>query len=193
MRDATASREWQPDTSTLATWNLLGLGLAIVGGIAFMALYAATHGGEASVSFSGGEALRALLVTLVLIAALMVLHEWVHGLAMRSFGARPSYGIGVAGRVVPYAYCTAPGHLFDKRQFLTVTLAPGVMLTAICMAGIMLPFGGWLVLPAAVHLGGCIGDVWVSAKVARMPGDMRFEDTITGVRFHPSGAGMSHV
>ena len=171
------------------SWNLLGLGLVIVGIVAFTQVYASTRQGYAAFSISGGALLWAMLITLLLVGSLMVLHEWIHGLAMRNFGARPSYGMDVAGRVVPYAYCTAPGHRFDKRQFLIVTLAPSVVISGMCAVGTMLPFGGWLVLPAAVHLGGCIGDFWVSGMIARKPSDMRFEDTVTGVRFHHSLTG----
>lgn len=186
MDDATTSQEWQPGQGVIIAWNIFGLGLLIVGIMAFSALYASTHDGESGFAFTGVEALGAILVTLLLIIALVILHEWLHGQSMRRFGATPHYGVGMATRIMPYFFCTARGHRFEKRQFLIVTLAPSVIISALCALAITLPIGGWLVLPAAVHLGGCIGDFWITGFVASKSGHMRFEDTITGVRFHRS-------
>lgn len=179
-----ASWEWQPNGRTLLAWNALGLGLVLVGISAFTGLYSLRREDDANFAFSGMGALLAFLLTLLLIAVLMLLHEWIHGLVMRRFGAHPTFGRGVAAGAMPYLYCTAKGHLFSKWQFLIVALAPSVVISAVCALAIMLPSGGWLVVPAAVHLGGCIGDFWVSGIVAQKPDDMRFDDTITGVRFH---------
>jgi hypothetical protein len=45
-------------------------------------------------------------------------------------------------------------------------------------------WGGWLVLPAAFHLSGCIGDFAMVAMVARQPRNTTIEDLPNGVRFH---------
>ena len=39
----------------------------------------------------------------------LVLHELVHGFAMRWYGAQPRYGVGVAAWFLPYAYATLQG------------------------------------------------------------------------------------
>ena len=43
---------------------------------------------------------------------------------MRALGARPEYGVGVIGNVMPYLYCTAPGYRFRKSAYVSVALAP---------------------------------------------------------------------
>ena len=99
------------------------MGPVIVGVVAFTQPYASTHGGNAGFSLSGGAALGAMLVTLLLGAMLMVLHELIPGVMMQRFGARRTYEIGVAGRVVPYACCTTHPHRFEKRQVLSGMVA----------------------------------------------------------------------
>ncbi|MEJ7902476.1 MAG: DUF3267 domain-containing protein, partial [Thermomicrobiales bacterium] len=86
---------------------------------------------------------------------LMVVHELIHGLVITLFGTTPSYGAMMMGKLVPVFFCTAPGVTFTRRQFAVIALAPSVVIT---LLGVMLmafvPRGGWLVVPAAVHLAG---------------------------------------
>jgi hypothetical protein len=46
----------------------------------------------------------------------------------------------------------------------------------------MLPIGGYLVLPFAMHLAGCIGDVTIAWHVLRGPSDVLCEDLRDGLR-----------
>ncbi len=184
-KDMSSTWEWQPGKIVVAVWNVLALVLVVIGLIGFSSLYASARDTAASVEVAGAEALVALVVTVLLIALLMVLHEWVHGRAMKAFGGEPQYGAGMMHRIVPYFSCTAPGHRFTKWQFLVIGLAPCIVLTVPCLLAIaFLPMGGWLIIPAAVHLGGCIGDFWMSGKVLAQGGDLLFEDCTTGIRFH---------
>lgn len=187
-KDTTSSgqtEDWTPGTSTMMAWNVAGIVLAIGGLWLFLALYAVTHGGYGEFEIGGGDILRALGITTLLVVVMFVTHELVHGLAMKRFGGQPTYGAGVLARFMPYFYCTARGHRFTKRQFLVVSLSPAVVLNAFFIAAILwLPGGGWLILPAALHLGGCIGDFWMAGLLTRKPDDMLFEDMVTGIRFH---------
>jgi hypothetical protein len=76
-----------------------------------------------------------------------------------------------------------------------VALAPALLIS---VAGGLLvalaPFGGWLVVPLGLHLGGAVGDLWVTALVARQPRGTLVEDRKSGVAFfspvkppHPRG------
>ena len=177
--------EWTPGPSIMMAWNVAGILLSIGGLWLFLALYAVTHGGSGEFEFSGGDILGALGITTVLVAIMFAAHELMHGLAMKRYGAQPTYGGGILARILPYFYCTARGHRFTKRQFLVVSLAPAVVLNAFFTVAIFwMPGGGWLILPAALHLGGCIGDFWMVGVLMRKPDDMRFEDMVTGIRFH---------
>lgn len=162
-------------------WTVLGTALMVLGTILFTVIYAATHGGEAG----GVIGPLGIAITMLLVLALLVLHEWIHGLAMRRYDARPEYGAGVLNKFLPYFYCTAPSHEFTRAQFAVVSAAPMVIISlvgALCVA--FAPFGGWLVVPLGAHLGGCIGDLWFLGILSRHPRGTLLEDLKTGVRFH---------
>ena len=164
--------------------NLLGL-LVTVAGLAGYATLAAVRHPSGSVVFAGWEWLVGLLALVAAIGVLLVLHEGTHALAMLRTGARPSFGVGMAGGILPYAYTTARGHLFSPLEYVAVALAPSLVLIPVTVALVgWAPYGGWLVLPAAIHLGGCIGDWWLVALAARQPSGSRFEDLEDGLRVH---------
>lgn len=180
------TEDWEPERRVLILWTVLSGALTLVGVALFAAAYAVPHGVDtATVELSGLEAVTAPLITAAFVAILVSLHEWLHGLAMSRYGARPEYGFGVWHRFLPYFYCTAPGYKFTRRQFAVVSAAPAVaisLLGAFCVA--LVPQGGWLVAPLGFHLGGCIGDFWFLGMIARQPRGTLLEDTRTGVRFH---------
>lgn len=176
--------EWHPDRATLATWNVLALALLVVGLVTFGVTWAMATGGG-SFSFEGANLLLAVIATVTLTLLLMALHEGVHGVAIRACGARPQFGSAMMGGVVPVLYATAPGAWFTRRQFTAIALSPAVVLTAAAVEIIaVVPYGGWLVVPAAIHLGGCVGDFGMTAIVARQPLGTMVEDLKTGMRFH---------
>ena len=178
------SRDWYPDSNTMVIMNVVGLVLMVAALILFGSAYAAAHG-DASVSLSGFGLLAGLAVTLVLTFGLMVIHEGVHGLVIRRYGAMPTFGAAMMGKVMPVFYCTAPDARFTRRQFMVIAMAPSVVVSLACVALITLaPFGGWLVVPAAIHLAGCIGDFVMTVIVARLSPGTRVEDLKTGMRFH---------
>lgn len=178
------TEEWHPGTATLVFWNILSIALAFLGLFVFGRIYTLTHGPGRS----GELGIAPILISVVILLALLILHEWVHGLTMGRFGARPSYGGGIYRKVMPYFYCTAAGHTFTGSQFAAVSAAPALVISlvgVICVA--FVPYGGWLVAPLGLHLAGCIGDLWFLALIFRQPQLTRFEDLKTGVRmFHPA-------
>ena len=181
-----ASREWHVGPAAAVVLNLLGLGALVLG----MLVYAtAWSGGDASVTVDVTDLLLALPVTLALTAILVVTHEGVHGLAILALGGRPTFGATMIASAIPALYCTAPGTRFTRAGFLAVALAPLVLVGGLCLALVAwLPHGGWLVIPAAVHLSGCAGDLALAWVAARQPRGTLIEDLMTGVRLHdPAG------
>ncbi len=176
--------DWQPGRTTLATWNGLAFVLLVVGLILFSVIHAQSNDG-ANFKLEGAALIVGLLLTVVLTFALMIVHEGIHGLVMTRFGASPSYGAMMMGKLVPVFYCTAPGELFTRSQFMAIALAPAVAITIVSAVMIAFaPRGGWLVIPAAMHLAGCVGDFGMTAIVARQPPRTMIEDLKTGMRFH---------
>ena len=62
---------------------------------------------------------------------------------MRLMGGRPSYGAGLAARVMPYFYCTSPGYVFTRRQFVYVALAVVISTLGTLWVGIFCRRDGW--------------------------------------------------
>ena len=74
------------------------------------------------------------------------------------------------GGFLPYVYTTAPGHLFTRTGYVVVALAPSVILIALTAALVgWTPSGGWMVVPAAFHLAGCVGDWWLVGLAGHQP------------------------
>jgi Putative zincin peptidase len=125
-----------------------------------------------------------VLLPVAVIALLVIAHEAIHGLVMLGFGARPRFGAMLVGRVMPAVYATSEGHRFTRAQYLTVAAAPAVTLSVLGFGACFGPWGGYLILPLAFHLGGCVGDGFASRRVLREPPGTECEDLRDGIRFH---------
>jgi hypothetical protein len=99
----------------------------------------------------------------------LALHEWVHGVGMRFFGARPHYGLTVVRRVLPVAYTTAPGHRFMLSQMVIIGLAPLVTLSAAAVAVALLTpsLGYYAGVAFAGNFSGAVGDLWMVSVLVR--------------------------
>ncbi len=89
----------------------------------------------------------------------------------------------MVARVMPALYATSVGHLFTRPQYFVVAVAPAVLISTI---GFALCFGGltgYLLVPLAIHLGGCVGDGGAVLQLMReLPGTL-CEDLKDGIRF----------
>jgi hypothetical protein len=178
--DTYTVRNWEPAGRTITLMNFSGLAILIAGLIVYGGLWSAATGASEA-TFTAGDLLIAVIATF----GLMVAHEGVHGVAIAAFGGKPVYGATMIGKALPAFYCTSPGTLFTRAQFVAIALAPAVVLgigTAIAIA--TLPASGWLVVPAAIHLGGCVGDFAMTIIAARLPAGSRVEDMKSGMRLY---------
>ena len=74
----------------------------------------------------------------------------------------------------------------SRRAFDYVALAPLVLLTSATLSWAAYgPMGGAAVVPGAIHLGGCVGDLALVARASRTPQGSLIEDRQTGLRIHP--------
>ena len=179
---------WEPGRRSVVLLNVGGLLLTVVGVAAVLGLFAVTGGGG-TIQLSGGELLAAVGGLLAVCVVAGIVHEGIHGLAMRPFGARPVYSAGVIHRVMPYLSCSAPGHLFRPAPYVWIALAPMIVLSAAFGAlTVWAPWGGLWALAGGIHLGGCIGDVAMSAVVLRRGRGRLVEDTGAGLRIWPASA-----
>ncbi len=183
-RDPEAKSEvvdWLPGTSAGIAWNVVGIGIAVAGLVLF-SLPVVLRTGAVSGSFQFGVV--DVLVVVALTALLMVAHEAIHGMAMLGFGARPSFGSMLVGHAVPALYATAEGHRFTRRQYLVIAAAPAVAISGLGFLACFGPWGPYLIVPLAIHLGGCVGDGFAILRALGEPSTTMCEDLRDGIRFH---------
>jgi hypothetical protein len=170
--------EWRPTTSTLGWWAVLGGLLGGAGGLFYLWVASA---GRMPTEWSLNIVLAAFLVL-----ALVAVHEAVHAVVMRAYGASPRFGVLREGRMIWGFYTTAPGFRFSRREYLTVGLAPLAIVAPLGIALCLTPIGWALWFPFAVHLGGCIGDLTIARQVLSGPVDVVCEDLADGFRTWPA-------
>ena len=178
-----AVSEWKPSRTTWWLWAILMLPIFLVALGAYM--FIATHG---ETHASGSASLPQILLVVVLSVAIVCVHEGVHGIVMIAFGARPQFGLLMTKAGPMGLYATAPGHRFSRRQYLLICIATLGVLAPLGALACWLPFGGYLVVPLAIHLGGCIGDVTIAWHVLRGPSGVVCEDLRDGLRLWKAGA-----
>ncbi|SEO55605.1 Putative zincin peptidase [Halogranum amylolyticum] len=156
----------------VALFVLGGLYTAVTGRLDLAVSVAAENLGSAAV---GG------LVVLLLSAGTIVVHELLHGVAMKRYGGEPRYGAGVAHFVLPYAYATTDAE-FTRNQFIVVALTPLVVITAVGVPLMLLLELPVLLVPLALNVGGAVGDLWMVRLLLRYPADVAVVDDVTGLR-----------
>jgi hypothetical protein len=117
-----------------------------------------------------------LLGTPLILVALPVVHELIHGLAALLCGARPSYGVGPG-----YAYTTFREPV-GRSAYLLIGLAPLAIISLVCVVCASRWDAGanWLLVFAAVNGGGAIGDIWMGWRIVQQPRSAIFFDLADG-------------
>jgi hypothetical protein len=172
--------EWRPGRATTLVWMILGSTMAMVGFFVYGSI--ALGRPLPTNSWSISVNLIELALEIALIFGLGAIHEAVHGVVMIACGAKPQFGILKLQGILAGFYTTAPGHRFGRRAYLLICLAPVVVLAPLGIPFCLLPFGAYLVVPFAVHLGGCIGDLTIVLHVLRSPREVIVEDLRDGLR-----------
>jgi len=109
----------------------------------------------------------------------MVLHELVHGIAMKHYGAK-KVRYGFTGM---YAFA-ACDEFFYRKPYIVIALAPivvwGIVLAVI---NVFVPRDYfWLVYIIQIcNISGAAGDLYVSAKFSRLPKDILVRDSGVGM------------
>jgi hypothetical protein len=170
------------------TIQMLAIGTLgmLVGWTLFSGLYQFTIGNTVAFQFApesvGWLATPVNILVLVFLGtAILVPHEWLHGLAIRYYGGEPRYGVGVAHFILPYAYATTD-HEFTRNQFIVVLLTPLVVMTLVGIPLMILLEWGWLVIPLTLNAAGAVADIWMTLMVVSYPAHIRIVDHETGVR-----------
>jgi hypothetical protein len=153
--------------------NIFGFILFALSGWFFVAVLAVLRPAEARAGISFGFASlgalpQTLLGVLLVMAAMIVLHEAVHGIFFWGFTrSKPLFAFKWA-----YAYAAAPDWYLPKFQYLAVALAPLVLLSLAGIALMAVVPQGWfmaLVFFLVMNAGGAVGDLWVVGWLLRQP------------------------
>ncbi len=170
------------------TIQMLAIGTLgmLVGWAVFSGLYHYSTGNTVTLQFApasiGWLATPVnILVLAFLGTAILVPHEWLHGLAIRYYGGKARYGVGVAHFILPYAYATTD-HEFTRNQFVVVLLTPLVVVTLVGVPLMLVFEWGWVVVPLTLNAAGAIEDVWMTLMVVSYPAHVRIVDHERGVR-----------
>lgn len=119
-------------------------------------------------------------VMLALMVAYVILHELVHGVAMKICGTKKvKYGFTLL-----YAFAGSDDY-YGKREYLFIALAP-VVFWGIVIA-IINPFVStawfWVVyLIQIINLSGAAGDIYVTVKFCKLPKDVLIKDAGTSMK-----------
>lgn len=116
----------------------------------------------------------------VLIILYMVLHELVHGIAMKICGTK-KVKYGFTGM---YAFAGS-NDFYDKKSYIFIALAP-VVLWGIVIA-VINPFVSaewfWIVYFLQIaNLSGAAGDIFVTVKFSKLPSDILVQDYGVGMK-----------
>ncbi|MBE6733063.1 MAG: DUF3267 domain-containing protein [Ruminococcaceae bacterium] len=118
-------------------------------------------------------------ILLILIILYMVLHELVHGIAMKICGTK-KVKYGFTGM---YAFAGSKDY-YDKKAYIFIALAP-VVLWGIVLAIVNLFVSVewfWVVYLIQINnLSGAAGDLFVTVKFSRLPKDILIQDYGVGM------------
>ncbi|MBQ7108296.1 MAG: DUF3267 domain-containing protein [Clostridia bacterium] len=119
-------------------------------------------------------------VLMVLIILYMLLHELVHGIAMKICGTK-KVKYGFTGL---YAFAGSTDY-YDKTAYIFIALAP-VVLWGIVLAVVNLFVSDewfWVVYIIQIsNLSGAAGDLFVTVKFSRLPSDILIQDYGVGMK-----------
>jgi hypothetical protein len=127
--------------------------------------------------------LVAISLSIVGVVLTLVLHELTHGLTMQMFGASPKYGIIWKGLML---YATSPGYAYRRNNYVVISLAPFVFISALVILGMWILQGtAWVALLAicgVVNASGAVGDMWITTIVLRYAATAYVVDERDGIR-----------
>jgi hypothetical protein len=161
--------------------NIVGLILFVIFGMIFSSMAFGLGKIPSEGNFRIG--LVAISLSIVGVVLTLVLHELTHGLTMQMFGASPKYGIIWKGLML---YATSPGYAYRRNNYVVISLAPFVFISALVILGMWILQGtAWVALLAicgAVNASGAVGDMWITTIVLRYAATAYVMDERDGIR-----------
>ena len=123
----------------------------------------------------------------IIIFGSMLLHEWLHGLALRLCGYKPRYAFHKF-----YLLATIQkGSYLTRRHYLTMTMTPLLVMTIVGGGSLLvLPpaIGQLLLIALLLNAAASVGDLMVVSRVYKAPTDALFSDD-NGIQVFVPGEG----
>lgn len=119
------------------------------------------------------------LVLMAGIVVYLILHELVHGIAMKSFGTK-KVKYGFTGL---YAFAGSDDY-YDKKSYLVIALAPVIVWGAVLLVlNVLVPASYfWVVYIIQIaNISGAAGDLYVTCKFSLLPKDILVRDCGVGM------------
>jgi hypothetical protein len=116
------------------------------------------------------------------------LHEMLHGVGFMLGGARPTFGVGMAG-FMPVAYATSEDKLPLKKMLITAYLPFVVLSVLFIVCAVVLPqYNGIIAVCFLGNFTGAIGDIWIASKLWKYfkISDVLVNDTKIGIEIYSS-------
>lgn len=117
---------------------------------------------------------------------IIVMHELLHGIFFWIFSHQPPK-FGLRGW---YAFASAPGWFFPRRQYLVIGLAPVVCISALGLILLaLLPVEAVMLALFAVIINAAssVGDLWIIIRLIFERGPVAVEDVGDGMYFYALG------
>jgi hypothetical protein len=121
-----------------------------------------------------------LIINVLGYLIILPIHEVIHGLVFLFWGGKPYFGARL-----PFAlYCGAREQIFRRDQYLSVGLAPLVIITlAAIVVTLYFPiFASYALFATIGNFAGAAGDVLVTERLLHLPNSVLVEDTDAGYR-----------
>lgn len=121
-------------------------------------------------------------VLLVAMIAYMILHEAVHGVAMKICGTK-KVKYGFTGL---YAYAGS-NDFYDKKSYIFIALAPVVLWGAVLLLINLFVSEEWfwvVYFIQILNISGAAGDFYVTFKFSKMPDDILITDSGVGMKVY---------
>lgn len=162
----------------VAVWiNLLAVAIAVIMAVPMHFYVPITA--MLDMEYGLGDYFLRLFVLMAGMMVYMILHELVHGAAMKCLGTR-KVKYGFTGL---YAFAGSDEY-YDKRSYILIALAPVIVFAALFAAvnGMVPVRWFWVVyLLQIINISGAAGDLFVTVKFSKMPRDILVRDSGVGM------------
>lgn len=170
----------QKDKKTALFVNLLALAIAAL--LVIPMLFVVPISSLFSMENGMGNYFLRFGALLVLIVVYMILHELVHGAAMKLCGTK-KVKYGFTGM---YAFAGSKD-FYDKKAYIFIALAPVVLWGIVLAAITPLVSAQWfwvVYLIQITNLSGAAGDLFVTVRFSRLPRDILVQDHGVGMKVY---------